>query len=242
LVTASLVRSSDAQARRVWSLNAREWAAVGALWALGARPPLALTAAVALLACGWWRVVVAAAGLTVATTLLLQPWLGSAWLGDWLAMLFGYHRGGEAAFAWSFVPERMSTLRAVLAVDFGIGDALASWISTGAWIAALGWLGLRARYGFAAAQQPRVWAWALLSYLSFCPHVTATEVLQVSVPLTLLAGARPPAGLTRGAAIGLLALPYLSPAVGLLAGLRWPQLLLMLTLALILRPHRDDTV
>lgn len=227
---------SGGTAPRVLGLDRSAWPAALALCALGAKPPLAVAAACALLALGHVRVVAWAVGLTAACALVLTPWLGAGWPGDYLALASGFDRGSAgSAFAWALVPDRMSTLRALLSVDFGVADTTASGMSLAAWLVSLVVMVVGGRRAGASAG-PETWACAVLTYLAFHPHVTATEVLLLVVPLALGAGT----GLRRVGAlapVALLVVPFLSPAVGPLAGARAPQLALLLALAVLLRPR-----
>src|SRR5262249_19189458 len=116
----------------------RPWLSVLVLWALTAKPPLAITAGAVLLARGDVRTVVGAVILTAATPLCLQPLLGPHWVGDYLTLIGHYNvEEADPAFAWCLAPTYMSNLRAVL-FGAGMDDALASRISTLAWIGSLG--------------------------------------------------------------------------------------------------------
>src|SRR5438034_1077910 len=92
------------------------------LWLLTAKPPIAATGGLALLARRRGRSVAGAAGLTLVTTLALTPWLGTGWVRDYLHLLGSYDRVGlPSAFAWSIVPQSMSNFRAALHPDLGLG-------------------------------------------------------------------------------------------------------------------------
>ena len=70
------------------------------LWALTAKPPIALLAAVALLAVGHRLVVLLAVLFTVVSTLAITPWLGPGWVHDYLFMLRHYNaEQADVAFA-----------------------------------------------------------------------------------------------------------------------------------------------
>ncbi|NNM05320.1 MAG: hypothetical protein HKO65_09470, partial [Gemmatimonadetes bacterium] len=66
----------------------------GILWALGAKPPLAVTGATAMLALGAVGPVVQAVGFTLLGAAVLTPWLGSGWLSDYWALMGTYDRVG----------------------------------------------------------------------------------------------------------------------------------------------------
>jgi hypothetical protein len=154
--------------------------AAGVLWALTAKPPLALTAGAVLLSLRHWRPVLVAVGLTTLTTAALSPFLGPGWVGDYLHMIGTYNTvEADPAFSFGFVPGHMTNLRAILGVDFGVADDLASRISSLVWLAGLGGLvaaGPRLRLGTGGT-----WAAGLLLFLLFSPHVSSTEVLQVAL-------------------------------------------------------------
>lgn len=148
------------------------------LWALTAKPPLAITAAAGLLAMRVWRPVALAIILTGITTIGISPLLGEGWWRDYLNMLTHYNKLQMAPeFAWSFHPELMTNLHGVLSTDFGMSTHLASSISTCVWallLAAIVTLAPRARLAPGAT-----WALVLLAYLAFCPHVSDTEEIQL---------------------------------------------------------------
>ncbi len=156
------------------------------LWALTAKPPLALVAGVALLAGRRWKIVAAALALTVVTSLLLTPKLGADWIGQYLHLLSHYDReSADAAFAWSLRPDHMTNLRALLWSSGIFGDHAACQISTAMWLLALASIMVagvarKVRRGMA-------WALAVGSYLLFCPHLTSTEDLHLVVLLAFLA-------------------------------------------------------
>jgi hypothetical protein len=203
-----------------------------ALWALGAKPPLAIAAGCALLAVGCVGPVALAVGLSVIGAATLTPWLGPGWVTDYLALIGDYHRGGaDPAFAWSLVPEHMSNLRAMISVDLMISDQAASRISNLCWILSSGMViiaGVRKRIRPTAA-----WALAILSYLLFCSHVSSTdELLLLLIPALIT----PRYGVAEGFRgyglwlVVLLAL-FLSPALGPMAGVR-PSLLFLVEVGL----------
>ena len=202
------------------------------LWALSAKPPLAVTAGAAMLALGIYRPVLLAAALAGFGALVLTPRLGSGWVLDYLHLMSHYDRvGADPAFAWSLWPEHMSNLRALLSVDLGVADDTASFLSNLSWLASLalvvvaGWLKW--------FRPPMVWAMAILSYLLFCPHVSSTEVLiLLLVPALVLPWGNHARGWLgylpwMAVPLGLL----LSPALGPASGVR-PSLLLLFELGL----------
>ena len=183
------------------------------LWLLTAKPPLAIVAGTALLARGRWRVLVVAVALTVVGTVVLTPWLGHAWIGDYITILGSYDRTRmPASSAWALAPGLMSNLRATLHVDLGITDGVATRMSASCWGIALAGLLVTARRG--ALSPGAVWSLSLLSSLIFCPHVTATEELALFlVPASLAAHGA--GGALEGTATALvLAGVLLSPALG----------------------------
>ncbi len=191
------------------------WPESAILWLLTAKPPLALTAGVALLARGRWRSVAGAAALTLVSTLALTPWLGAGWVSDYLHLVGGYDRVGlPPAFAWSIAPQLMSNLRAALHPDLGLGDDVAARASTVVWIASL------IAVGLAAARRPLpagpTWAFCIMAYLLLCPHVSSTEDVALFCVLAGMEDARVPRTLRFCAAtlalIGLLLTPDIGPA------------------------------
>jgi len=191
--------------------DARSWAPGVVLWLLAAKPPVAVTAAVALLARRRWRPVLVGVGLTVLSTAAVAPWLGPAWARDYLALVGRYDRVRlPAAFAWSIVPESMSNLRAALSVDVGVRDDVAVAIANAAWAIGLVALLLVARWR--SLGWSRVWAFAVLVYLLLCPHVSATENLALCCVLAAF-GVPRAAPAVAAVAIVVVAL-WLAPVIG----------------------------
>jgi hypothetical protein len=154
------------------------------LWALTAKPPVALTAAAVLLGLRRWRTLMAAGVLTIITTLLVSPLLGAHWMKDYLHLIRSYNEvDAGPTFAFSVIPEIMGNLRAILSVDIGLRDDIASLISAIVWLAALSYIIMNGLWSRLPATV--LWAMGILSYLLFCPHVTLTEVLQAVVLLPL---------------------------------------------------------
>jgi hypothetical protein len=181
-------------------LRHHQWAAAGdgdrwswrlapdvvVLWALTAKPPLALVAGVALLAGRRWKTVAAALALTVATTLLLTPKLGAEWIGQYLHLLSHYDREtADAAFAWSLRPDHMTNLRALLWSSGIVGDHAACQFSTAAWLVAM--TGVVAAGIAGKLRRGIAWPLAVVAYLLFCPHLTSTEDLHLVVLVAFLA-------------------------------------------------------
>lgn len=165
-----------------------ERGAVVVLWALTAKPPLALTAGVALLVCGRLRIVIGAVLLTVVSTVILWPWLGPGWVRDYVEMLTRYTGDtADPTFAWSLVPGYMSNLRAVLVEYLGVPDGVASRVSSVAWLIALALVMVGGKVWSWSAST--TWSAAILALLLLSPHVNSTEDLALVVPFTLWAGA-----------------------------------------------------
>jgi len=190
-----------------------------ALWLLTIKPPLAAAAGVALLARRHWATVVAAGGVALVATAALVPWLGPTWIRDYIDLLSNYDRTHlPAAFAWSITPGLMSNLRAALHADLDLSDALAVRASAMVWTVSMAGLLLAARRHRPSASG--TWSVSLLSFLLFCPHLSASEDLALfCIPVALDDGRISPR--VRGAVLtlvigGLL----LSPAVGPVAGRR----------------------
>lgn len=198
---------------RETSRDASAWTTAAVLWLLSAKPPVAVTAAVALVARRRWRPVVAAAGFTIVSTLLVVPWLGPGWVGDYVALVGRYDRVRlPAAFAWSIVPESMSNLRAALSVDLGVRDDVAVEVANVLWGIALAALVVTAWWRSLAWS--RVWTFAVLAYLLLCPHVSATENLALCCVLAVLGVPRTAGALAAVAfvMVGLWLAPVIPPA------------------------------
>jgi hypothetical protein len=213
----------DAASTKASSLRSA-WPDAIVLWALTAKPPLALTAGVALVAERRWRTVALALGLSVLTSAALMPLLGTAWGHDYVHLMTHYDlESADPAFVWSLKPQTMGNLRALLHVTVGLGDGLASRCSSGVW--GLSILGVVA-IGWQRRLAPEaVWGFAVLAYLLFCPHVTATEELHLVVVLALIAHAsRIVPGAVRWPAVALvLAVLYLAPGFGYQGALGIPS-------------------
>jgi hypothetical protein len=206
------------------------WSDAIVLWMLTAKPPLALTAAVALAVRRRWRTIAIAAGLAIASTLVVSPWLGAGWAHDYLVLLGRYDRVHmPAAFAWSIVPESMSNLRAALSADAGVADDVAVRFSNVIWIGSLLTLLLAAwRWSL---DDGLVWSLAILSYLLFCAHVSATEDLALLCVLIALER-RLPVRLALLSLVLIFGGLHLSPAMGVLARRR-PSVLFFAKIALV---------
>lgn len=158
------------------------------LWALTAKPPLALTAGAALWALGRRRPVVGAVALAAVGAAALTPWLGAAWPGDYVQLLSAYDTGqADPLFAGSLRSSvlSMTNLRAFLHLDAGLADKVVARGATVAWTAALAALVAAGRRRVADGRL--VWALAVLAYLLLCPHVSFTEDLHLLlVPAVLV--------------------------------------------------------
>jgi hypothetical protein len=149
-----------------------------ALWALTAKPPLAVTAATVLIGMRKWRPVALAVVLTVFTTGIISPLLGEGWWRDYLNMLSHYDKvQGVPEYSWAFHPELMANLRGILSVDLGIADNTASLISSELWIAAL--IVIASCAPLLKLSSGGLWSLGVLSYLTLCPHVSHTEEIQI---------------------------------------------------------------
>jgi len=206
------------------------WSNAIVLWLLTAKPPLAITAAVVLAAQRQWRTLAIASVLAIASALIISPWLGAGWVHDYLVLFRHYDRVQmPAAFAWSIVPELMSNLRAALSVDVGIADDIAVSFSNVVWVGSLVTL-----VTFAwrrSLDGGLLWSLAILVYLLFCAHVSATEELSLLCVLIALERRLP-------VSLALLSLAlvfgglHLSPAMGVLARRR-PSALFFAKIALL---------
>ena len=210
-----------------------QWLAlVVVLWALGAKPPLALTAGAAMLALGAIGPVATAVLLTMAGAAILTPWMGSTWIADYATLIGTYDRvAADPAFAWSLHPSHMSNLRAFLSVDLGVQDDVASRTSNLIWVVTLGLVAVGGWRRW--IRPPAVWALAILSYLLFCSHVSSTdELLLIVVPALVLPwGSKPRRRLDYLPWLAVPAALVLSPAVGPAADVR-PSLLWFVELGL----------
>jgi hypothetical protein len=200
-----------------------EWMDAIVLWALAAKPPLGVTAGIALLVGRRWKTIALAFGLTVLSTALLTPWLGIGWVKQYLYLVTHHNlEATDPAFAWSLVPATMGNLRALLHVTGGISDAAATQWSSALWAAALAWI-------IAAGWSRRLsaeatWGLAVLAYLLFCPHVTATEELHLALVLVLLVAMNSsgPRAARWAAVACTLAVLYLAPGLAYRGSLRIP--------------------
>jgi hypothetical protein len=200
------------------------------LWALTAKPPIALSAAAVLLGLRQWRILLTASVLTVGSTLLLWPLLGPNWPADYVHLLGTYNiTDAGPAFVKAVVPSIMTSLRAILSVDIGLRDDISSLISLIVWLSALGYIalaGLRSRLPAAT-----LWSMSILSYLLFSPHVSPTEEMQVVVILSLCVSLKKK--LTKHELLLFVILPllaFMSPVSGPFAGMRLPLFLAQLAL------------
>ena len=210
------------------------WIEAAVLWALVAKPPFAV-ASVALLAGRHWRPVALASGLTVVSLVLLLPRLGIAWVPEYAHIVTHYDlETADPAFTWSLAPHTMGNLRALLYVVFELGDAAAGNWSRTVWLATLVGIlvaGVRRQLPTEAR-----WAFAVLAYLLFCPHVTSTEELLLIIPLALFTRPGIPATTAvRWVAVGLvLTVLYLPPGLGYDGPLRLPAVFLAKVLLVVL--------
>jgi len=191
------------------------WMPGTVLWLLGAKPPLAVTAAVALFARRRWRPVVFAVALTVISTVLVVPWLGPGWLHDYATLLGRYDRVRlPPEFAWSIVPKSMSNLRAALSVDLGMRDDHAVEVCTALWWTALAGFGFVG--WFWSLDWSRSWSIAVLVYLLLCAHVSATENLLLACVIAALGTPRAPSAVAIVVLVcaGIVLAPAVLPPYG----------------------------
>ena len=205
-----------------------------ALWAMTAKPPLALTAGAVLMGLRQWRPLLVAVILTVISTLAISPVLGANWVHDYLQMIGSYDLiNAGSAYAWSLFPSHMANLRGILSVDFVVADDVASRISNSMWFIAL--LCIAAVGNRSRLPEGAIWSLGILSYLLFCPHVTSTEELQLVLLLPLCV--RPQNRLSWQELVLLVMiplLPFASPAIGLFAGNRMVLFIAKLSLVLFI--------
>jgi glycosyl transferase family 87 len=219
-----MMRDLEAQATPTPARAATsDWLDVMVFWALTAKPPMALTAGVVLVAGRRWRTVLLGFGLSVLTSLVLTPLLGTDWMREYLHLITHYNLdAADPAYVWSLKPQTMGNLRALLHVTGAIRDSLASGWSNALWVLAGAGIvagGLRRRLPTEAA-----WGFAVLAYLLFCPHVTSTEELHLVLLLALVGlASRPVSGAVRWATVALvLTALYLPPGIGYQGPLRLP--------------------
>jgi hypothetical protein len=191
-----------------------------ALWALTAKPPLALTAIAVLLGLRRWRPLLVAGMLTFLSTLAITPLLGANWVNDYIHMITSFDKiNAGVAFAWSFTPSHMANLLGVLSVDFGVAENIASRICGIMWFIAL--LCIVAMGNRPRLSEGAIWSLSILSYLLFCPHVSSTEELQLVLILPLCVRPENKLSWQELVLLGIIPLlPFTSPAFGLFAGNR----------------------
>jgi hypothetical protein len=197
-------------------------AAAIVVWALTAKPPLALAAATAFVAGRRLRVVAVAFAVAAVSTAALLPLFGNTGIADYLFVLGHYDlETAPAAYAWSLKPATMGNLRALLHVTLGVGDAAASRWSAVVWLLASAAV-VVGNWRRAVAVEIR-WALAVLVYLLFCPHVSWTDELQLAIVLAAvptLAATHPRA---RAAAMAfVLVMLFLLPGIPFQGGVRLP--------------------
>jgi hypothetical protein len=145
------------------------------LWALTARPQLAITAGVPLLAARHWRPVVIAILLTLLTTIIITPLLGTRWITDYITLISHYDRAtAPPEFAWALVPDYMNNLRALL-TKLAVPDDWSTKISTGVWLLSL--LVVLVSAWWRRVPPALVWGMCVLLQLLLCPHVNSYELI-----------------------------------------------------------------
>jgi hypothetical protein len=205
-----------------------------ALWALTAKPPLALTAGAVLVGLRQWRPLLVAGILTVFLTLAITPLLGTNWVHDYLQMIGSYDRvNGGSVYAWSVVPSTMANLRGILSVDFGVADDVASRISDIIWFIALlciAAVGNRPRFSKGV-----IWSLGIISYLLFCPHVSSSEELQLVLLLPLCVRTQNRLSWQESVLLVMIPLlPFASPAIGLFPGNRMVLFIVKISLVIFI--------
>jgi len=187
-----------------------------ALWALTAKPSLALTAIVVLMGLRRWRPLLVAGVLTILSTLAITSLLGVNWVNDYVHIITSFDKINADVGFFGFAPNHMANLRGILSIDFGVPDDIASRISSIMWFVALLCIvamGNRTRYSEGA-----IWSISILSYLLFCPHVTSTEELQLVLILPLCVRPENKLSWQELVLLGIVPLlPFTSPAIGLFA-------------------------
>jgi len=156
------------------------------LWALTAKPPLALTAGAVLIAMRRWSIVVPALVLTLVTTLMATPWLGEGWIVDYLTLVTRFNTSeADPVFAVGLAPEAMTNIRALLLVDLGWSDRIASRLVGVLWLLVIG---IVATVGVRRWTPAGLWSIGILTYLVFFPHVSSHEDLHLYIVAALLGG------------------------------------------------------
>lgn len=191
-----------------------------ALWALTAKPPLALTALSVILGLRLWRTLLVAGVLAILSSLAVTPLLGTNWVNDYIHMISSYDKvNAGVAFAWSIAPNHMANLRGVLSVDFGFADDIASRVSNIMWFIAL--LCIAAIGNRPRLSEGAIWSLSILSYLLFCPHVSSTEELQLVLIIPLCVQPETKLSWQELVLLGTIPLlPFITPTIGLVAGNR----------------------
>jgi hypothetical protein len=175
LAAAALIYLGGATLRNPGERRPNVWLMTLVLWALTARPQLAITAGVALLAARQWRPVLLALALALVTTALLTPLLGSRWVTDYFTLISHYDRvTAPDAFRWALVPDHMNNLRALL-TTLGVPDDMSSKVSTAVWLLTL--VGVLASALLRGLPPALVWGACVLLQLLLCPHVNTYELI-----------------------------------------------------------------
>jgi hypothetical protein len=200
-----------------------DWPEAIVLWALTAKPPLALTAGAVMLCGRRWRPLALALGLSLLSTALLTPGLGMHWIAEYVHLITHYDlETANPAYTWSLAPKTMGNLRALLHITLGVGDDAASRWSNGLWLLTLAGVTVASLWRKLPAQAS--WGFAVLAYLLLCAHVTSTEELHLVLLIALVAQAdqRVPSTVRWGTVGLVLAVLYLPPGIGYQGSLRIP--------------------
>jgi hypothetical protein len=222
------------------------WSRGVVLALLTAKAQLAFSAFAALTALRRWRTVALGLGIAALGALALTPFLGAGWWREYLTFIASYDRlKADPAFVHSVRTDQMSNLRAFLALDLGVADALATRVTGALWLGSVGAVVLATLRG--RLSSCLAWPLALLLYLLVCPHVSPTEDVALFCPLVALPCDRT-SGAVRGAVAALVVAGlWLTPALGPLQGVR-PSFLLAVKVVLlgyvlaVHRGHRHDAV
>jgi hypothetical protein len=140
-----------------------------------------------LLAAKKMRIVLGALAITGIQITLITAFLGTAWIPDYFHLVSHYDRDtADAYFRDSLVPQRMSNLRQVLYVEFGLTDSRSSTASNAAWLlaslSALVW-SVRRKQTFGL---PEAISLLIFPYCLFAQHLSFTEDLILALPVWLL--------------------------------------------------------
>lgn len=177
------------------------WVTAACLLVLAAKPPLAVVAAVALLAADRWRPVVVATGAALVVLAGAILWWSVALVPDYLALVGRYNVvDANPLFRAGYTPGFMSNLRNALLRVTPLDDARASGMSALVLAPVLALPVLLAVALRRAIAPERALAWTVMGYALFSPHLSPTEDLLLLLPLAAVWHARVASRVTRALA------------------------------------------